>query len=52
MQYVFIVVMRQLVFGLDPEMGPKWPRTLFLLLGFLLLSHFRSPKALSFLNRS
>jgi len=32
---------------LDPETGPQWPRTLF-----LLLSDFRSPKALSFLNWS
>jgi len=38
---------------LDPETGPKWPRTfLFLLLGFLLLSGFRFPKARLFLNRS
>jgi len=44
---------------LDPETGPEWLRTLlllllllFLLFGFLLLSDFRFPKALSFLNRS
>ena len=41
-----------------PETDPQWLRTLFLLLllllfmGFLLLSDFQFPKALSFLNRS
>ena len=34
----------------DPETGPQWLRTLFLLL--FLLSDFRFPKASSFLNRS
>jgi len=40
----------------DPETGPRWLRTLLLLLllllEFLQLSDFRFPKALSFLNRS
>ena len=38
----------------DPETGPQWPVTLFLLLLFfsVLLSDFQSPKALSFLDRS
>jgi len=38
---------------LEPETGPQWLRTLFVLLSvFLLLSDIQLPKALSFLNRS
>jgi len=46
---VGLIIIVIIIFG--PGNGSQWPRTLFLL-GFLLLSHVRSPKALSFLGRS